>query len=99
MTENGIARRKSAWRRGTGSSLCSWSPGIRGVRTPERRKHCHSKAIALVPHIPVIDDREGFQDPKYYVNYDHPSPAYFDHLVSQLGVRGFLPRRDRPANQ
>jgi hypothetical protein len=49
-----------------------------------------SKALALVPHIPVIDDREGLQDPKYYFNYDHPAPPYFERLVAVLRQRGFL---------
>ena len=52
-----------------------------------------SRAIGLVPHIPVIDDRATVRDAKYFLNYDHPNPLYFDRLVAVLRERGLLAAR------
>lgn len=53
-----------------------------------------TRALALVPHIPVVDDRRAVREAQYFVNYDHPSPAYYDRLAGVLRARGLLDAAD-----
>jgi hypothetical protein len=48
------------------------------------------RALALVPDIQLIDDREMHTDPSLFSTPIHPSPKYFRIVANQLRHRGFL---------
>lgn len=50
-----------------------------------------SDALAEVPELEVIDHRGAFGEARYFINYDHPGPAYFAALGEELDRRGVLP--------
>ncbi|MDJ0951659.1 MAG: hypothetical protein QNJ94_22340 [Alphaproteobacteria bacterium] len=49
------------------------------------------EALALVPDIPVLDHRRHRDKKGFFVNYDHPSEAYFRFMVEDLAARALLP--------
>jgi len=42
------------------------------------------RALALVPDLTVVDDRDMRTDPALFMDYRHPSPKYFRALVDEL---------------
>jgi hypothetical protein len=49
-----------------------------------------SRALALVPDIAVIDERNMCSDPSLFRSGIHPSPKYYHLLVEELRRRGFI---------
>ena len=49
-----------------------------------------NRALAMVPDLIVIDDRNMRNDRSLFVDYLHPSPIYFQLLASELRRRGFI---------
>src|SRR5262249_36857924 len=48
------------------------------------------RALALVPDIQLIDDRDMHTDPSLFSTPIHPSPKYFRVVANELRHRGFL---------
>jgi hypothetical protein len=48
------------------------------------------RALALVPEIPVIDDRNMRRNRSYFISGIHPSPLYYRIVVDQLRRRHFI---------
>ena len=50
-----------------------------------------SAALLLVPELIVIDHRKQGNNREFFVIYDHPSPKYFEMMVSQMRDLDLLP--------
>jgi hypothetical protein len=47
-----------------------------------------NKALAMASDLTVVDDRSMRNDPTFFADYLHPSPKYFESLVTELRLRG-----------
>ena len=50
-----------------------------------------SAALRLVPELIVMDHRKQGNNREFFVTYDHPSPKYFEMMVSQMHDLDLLP--------
>lgn len=53
-------------------------------------KQIFNRALALVPDIAIIDNRDMHADPSLFSSPIHPSPKYCRIVVEQLRRRGFV---------
>jgi hypothetical protein len=49
-----------------------------------------NRALAMIPDLAVVDNRDMHSDPSLFVDYLHPSPKYFRLLAAELRHRGFV---------
>jgi len=74
------------------------APVYETARNSETRRVL-ADGLALAGADDIIDDQHGFNDARYFIDYKHPSPAYYQTLVQRVAARGLFSAPTEPSEK